>query len=85
MSSSILASYKQKGHSAEVKMHLIVGDRMLSVGQLGPDFLLLDEPVDHPPGTATLFFSVDGEPRERQVYLPEGISAAQQRVLIASA
>lgn len=66
-------------------MHLVIEGRILSVGQLGPDFLLVDQPIEYPPGVATLFFSVDGEPRERQVYLPEGISSAKQRVAIATA
>jgi hypothetical protein len=64
-------------------MHLVLDGKTLSVGQLGPDFLLLDDPIDYPPTTAILFYSVDGKVRERPVHLPEGISAARERVLIA--
>jgi hypothetical protein len=65
-------------------MHLALDGKTLSVGQLGPDFLLLDEPFDSPPATATLFFSVDGKGRDREVYLPDGISAGSPRVKIAA-
>jgi hypothetical protein len=65
-------------------MHLIVETQILSIGQLGPDFLILDEPVDHPPTNARLFFSVDGNERQWTVRLPEGISAGSRRVVIAA-
>lgn len=64
-------------------MHLVLDGRILSIGQLGPDFLILDTPIDHPPATGTLFFSIDGNERERQVRLPEGITAGSRRVSIA--
>jgi len=64
-------------------MHLLLDGRILSVGQLGPDFLILDEAIDHPPATARLFFAVDGNEREWNVHLPEGISAGSRRVVIA--
>jgi hypothetical protein len=66
-------------------MHLLLDGQILSIGQLGPDFLLLRTPIDHPPATARLFFSVDGNAREREVFLPEGISAGSRRVVIAKA
>jgi hypothetical protein len=84
MSSSILASYSQTGHSADVKMHLILDGKPLSISQLGPDFLILETPVNHPPDTAILFFSIDGNERIRDVRLPEGISAGSRRVTIAN-
>jgi hypothetical protein len=84
MSSPILASYSYTGHSADVKMHLVLNGRSLSVSQLGPDFLILEIPLDHPPATAVLFFSIDGNERTREVRLPEGISAGSRRVAIAN-
>ncbi len=66
-------------------MHLVLNGQTLSIGQLGPDFLILDTPINHPPTTAILFFSIDGNERERKVSLPEGISAASERVVIAKA
>jgi hypothetical protein len=85
MSSSILTSYGHSGYSAEVKMHLLLDEQIHSIGQLGPDFLVLHKPIDHPPANARLFFSVDGKEREWDIRLPEGISADARRVVIANA
>jgi hypothetical protein len=83
MSSSILASYQRTGHSADVKMHLVLDGKTISIGQMGPDFLILDSPIDHPPANAVLFFSIDGNESQREIHLPEGISAKSPRVPIA--
>jgi hypothetical protein len=82
MSSSILTSYRRSGHSADVKMHLRIGDRTFVVGQLGPDFLILEPPFDHPATDGVLFFSIDGHERLRTIHLPDGISASSSRVAI---
>ena len=66
-------------------MHLLLDGRTLSVGQLGPDFLILDTAIDHPPASGRLIFAVDGNEREWDVQLPEGISAKSRRVVIAKA
>jgi hypothetical protein len=79
----MLVSYAQHGCSSRVEMQLLVNGSSLPIAQMGPDFLLLDKPVDHPPGTATIVFFVDGSERLWPVYLPEGISAGCERVLIA--
>ena len=65
-------------------MHLVLDGQPFSISQLGPDFLILEVPVDHPPATAVLFFSIDGHERAREVRLPEGISAGSRRVAIAN-
>ena len=85
MSSSILTSFQRSGHSADVKMHLVLDGQTLSVGHLGLDYLILDAPIDHPPSTALLYFSIDGKERERKIRLPNGISMASPRVGIANA
>ncbi len=84
MSSSILTSYGHVGHSAEVKMHLTLPGKEFSIGQLGPDFMILDAPVDHPPSEAMLFFSIDGQATERKIRLPEGIKSSSVRVAMAA-
>jgi hypothetical protein len=74
----------QKGCSNRVEMQLLIGDLSLSIAQMGPDFLLLDKTIDHPPAEATIIFSVEGSSERRwQVRLPEGISAGCERVVIA--
>jgi len=66
-------------------MRLLVNGASLRIAQMGPDFLLLDQPIDHPPGEATIVFSVDGNERSWPVRLPEGLSADCERVVIAKA
>ena len=50
---------------------------------MGPDFLLLDAPFDHPPGDASLVFRVEESERRWKVRLPDGISADSKRVALA--
>ena len=75
----------QGGHSARVNMRLLVGERSLQVVQLGPDFLMVGEPVDLPPGEACMVMRVDESESQWKVYLPNGISAATNRVAIMAA
>ena len=83
MSARLVSS--QGGHSARVTMQLLVGGGSLPVAQMGPDFLLLDNPVDHPPGDASLVMRVDDSERRWNVHLPDGISAQSSRVTISAA
>lgn len=73
----------QGGHSAQVKMRLLVNGSSIAVDQMGPDFVLVDAPIDHPPGNASLVLRVDQSERCWNVHLPEGFSAASKRVAIA--
>ncbi len=54
------------------------------MAQLGPDFLLLTTPIDHPPSDATVVLCVDENERHWQVHLPEGITASSRRVLLSA-
>ena len=65
-------------------MRLLVNDLSLSVAQMGPDFLLLDAPADHPPTDARVVMQVDQSERTWNVHLPHGISAGTKRVTIAA-
>ncbi len=65
-------------------MLLLVGGGCLPVVQLGPDFLLLDQPFDHPPADASVVLQVDQTERRWNVRLPHGISAGSKRVAIAA-
>jgi hypothetical protein len=73
----------QDGHSAQVKMRLLVNGGSISVVQMGPDFLLVDAPINHPPGDASVVLQVDQSERRWNVRLPDGISADSKRVAIA--
>ena len=56
----------------------------IPVAQLGPGFLLLDAPADHPPGPASIVLRVDQSERRWDIRLPHGISAASKRVAITA-
>jgi hypothetical protein len=77
-----LQSSGQGGHSANVEIHLLLNGRSIPVAQLGPDFLLLDRPADHPPCEASIILRVDESEERWTVRLPNGISADSERVLI---
>lgn len=74
----------QHGHSADVEMRLIVDRQSLPVAQLGPGFLLLDSPIDHPPCDALVIVLVDGDDRMLHIRLPDGMSKDSKKVRIAA-
>lgn len=65
-------------------MRLLVNGLSLAVAQLGPDFVLLDAPTNHPPADARMVLQVDQSERTWNVRLPNGISAVSKRVAIAA-
>jgi len=81
----MLVSLGHTGRSTDVKMHLLLDGMSLPIGQLGPDFLLLKTPLDHPPAEGTLVVSVDENEHRWPVRLPDGISLGDRRVVIAKA
>jgi hypothetical protein len=72
-----------KGHSADMRMRLLVNGTSLPMAQLGPDFLVLDAAIDHPPADASILLGVDESERQWRVQLTEGISASSKRVVIS--
>ncbi len=64
-------------------MHLKIAGHVFSIGQLGPDFLLLDNPIDHPSAVGTITLRIDGREKSWPVYLPDGIVAGQAETRIA--
>lgn len=73
------------GHSADVRMQLLVNGLSLRVGKLGSDFLVLDAPVNHAPTVASIILQIDDSEQRWNVYLPDGISTASKRVALACA
>ncbi len=67
-----------------MRIHLLLDGQTLSVSHPGPDFLRLDKNVEHAPSTARLLFSVDGNERQWDVRLPDGIALDSGRVRIAN-
>jgi hypothetical protein len=69
--------------SADVRMHLRLNGHVLPIAQLGPDFLVLKEPLDHPPADAEIDMSIDGQESRWPVYLAEGLVANRRKARIA--
>ena len=70
-------------HSADVQMHLSVNGHVLTIGHLGPDYVILDNPIDHPPSNAEIHMAVDGKETRWDVYLTDGLSLNSARTRIA--
>jgi hypothetical protein len=64
-------------------MHLTLNGHVLTIAQLGPDFLILDGPVNHPPAQAEVTVSIDGDETRWPVYLTDGINSEQVKTPIA--
>lgn len=64
-------------------MNLYLNGHTLVVGQMGPDFIIMDDQIEHPPADAEVSLSIDGDVRRWPIHLPEGISPARVRTRIA--
>lgn len=65
-------------------MRLLFNGRSFRIVQMGPDFLFVDSPADHPPTRATIELQVDGSRRTWQVNLPEGMKVGYERVALGT-
>lgn len=70
-------------HSADVRIHLFVNGCVLPVAQLGPEFLVLKTPVDHPPCEAEIAMAIDGHESRWAVHLRNGIQVGCRMTAIA--
>jgi hypothetical protein len=68
------------GHSALVRMRLRLNGLSFRIAQMGPDFLFVESPGNHPPTRATIELQVDDSQRAWEVDLPHGMSAGDERV-----
>jgi hypothetical protein len=75
--------HNSNGHSADVRIQLHVNGHVLAVTQLGPDFLVLKNPVNHPPMDAEIAMSVDGLESRWEVRLVQGITVEERKTMIA--
>jgi len=60
-------------HSADVQITLNLTNLSLPVAQLGPDFIILRESVNHPPAEAEMVLSIDDRESRWTVFLPAGL------------
>ncbi|MBX3748034.1 MAG: hypothetical protein KF833_22225 [Verrucomicrobiae bacterium] len=63
-------------------MRLHLNGLSFRIAQMGPDFLLVESPADHPPTQATIEMHVDGSHRIWEVSLPQGMKAGNPRVCL---
>ena len=61
-------------YSANVRLELHVGDRILELAEIAPGSVYLRKPVTLPPGEAEVVMYVDGHRSVWQVVLPDGLS-----------
>lgn len=64
-------------------MSLMLNGHTLRIAQMGPNFLMLDDTVEHPPANADIEFSVDGQVERWTVHLPHGLQLGHKHVLIS--
>jgi hypothetical protein len=67
-------------YSAKVRMELHLNGSVLQISHLGPDFLILSEPIDQPPGEGEIVTSIDGSASRWIVRLLTGMSRIYRRV-----
>ena len=72
-----------QGHSADVRMQLTVNGHILPISQLGPDFLILKNVINHPPAQAEIAVWVDGHERRWTIWLADGIKTGQRETEIS--
>jgi hypothetical protein len=68
-------------YSPKVALKLLVGDHHLTLSRVGPkDVLVRDQCEPIPPSDAQLVITIDDESKTYDIFLPNGIPAAPQRV-----
>ncbi|MCW5558503.1 MAG: hypothetical protein KIT22_11820 [Verrucomicrobiae bacterium] len=77
------ASRSYGGHSALVRMRLLLNGTSFRIAQMGPDFLFVESPADHAPTRATIEMQVDELRQAWEVNLPEGMKACDERVVLS--
>jgi hypothetical protein len=70
-------------HSADVRMFLRLDGQLLPIVQLGPDFFVLREPIDHPPAEAEIGMWIDGEETRWPLHMRDGLTTASRKSRIA--
>ncbi len=79
----MIAEHNYGAHSAQVEMRLIIDGKSIGITHMGRDFVLVESPIDHVPGEASIFMKVDDSESQWKVRLPQGISKNSKRVALA--
>jgi hypothetical protein len=74
---------KGNEYSADVRIQLTVSGHVLSIAQLGPDFIILRDRTNHPPAVGEIAMWIDDYERRWNVNLPDGLRADQDETRIS--
>jgi hypothetical protein len=66
-------------------MELRLNGLVAPIVQMGPDFVVLKQPFEHPPAAAELFLRIDDSESTWGVYLADGISPARRKTKVDGA
>lgn len=72
-------------HSANVQITLNLRNLSHPIAQLAPDFIILQQRVNHAPAQAEVVLRVDESEHRRTVFLPEGLRDDLVRIPIVPA
>ena len=75
---------KSYGYSSNLEAHLCVNGYVMPIAQLGPNFVVLKNPTDHPPVDAEIVMSIDGDESRWRVHLAHGIQSALRKTSISA-
>lgn len=64
-------------------MQLSLNGHTFRIAQMGPNFLVLADTLDHPPTDAEIIMTVDGDTHRWIVRLPNGLHSGEKEVLIS--
>jgi hypothetical protein len=78
-------SHNGNGYSARVRIQLSLDGQVLSIAQLGPDFIIIRNRKDHPPAVGEIAMWIDDYERRWNVNLPDGIRVDQDETPISYA
>jgi len=84
-SNTIRSSSPKSGYSATVEMFLDIDGVRHDVSHMGSEFVILAQPVNHPPCEGVVGLTVDGRLKQWPVRLPDGLSQTVSRVRTAKA
>jgi hypothetical protein len=63
-------------------MQLLLNDTSLSIAQLAPDFVILDQPTEFAPTEGEILLHIDGSESRWHVFLPQGIRRGHKKTRI---
>ena len=72
-------------HSASVQITLNLANLSIPVAQLGPDFIILREGLNHHPAEGAMVLSIDESESRSTVFLHEGLRDDMVRIPILAA